>query len=186
MLAGKVRPAETVTIRDQGSFDREEPAAQVMVMTFQTSNGANIPAVKDFHRGSMANFVESVPYWPPTGDYAQSAENHSFLTNLLVLDIRGGDPMANTGMSNPGEVLVFNRDGRMEVINELTDAAMFERSVVPVIEEKKEERPQDDERGGKGRKRGGGRNRSNANVDLFEQQGGRGEARGGRRGGGGR
>ena len=95
--------------------------------------------------------------------------------------------MANTGMSNPGEVLVFNRDGRMEVINELTDAAMFERSVVPVIEEKKEERSQDDEREGKGRKRrGGDRNRPDAGVDLFEQQGGRGEARGGRRGGGGR
>ena len=186
MLAGKVTPAETVTIRDKGNFIRGEPAAQIVVMTFQPNNGANIPAVKDLHRGSVGNFVESVTYWPPSGEYAESAENHSFRTDLLVLDIRGGDPLADTGMEHPGEVLIFNRDGRIEVINELKDAAMFERSVVPEIEDDMKMRSRDREREddrGEGRK--GGRGRRNS-VDtgselINEERSDRGGA--GRRGG---
>ena len=198
MLAGKVTPSEMVTIRDQGQFAREEPAAKVMVMTFQPTNGADIPAVKDFHRGSVGNFVETVKYWPPAGEFAQSAENHDFNTDLLVLDIRGGDPLADSGIANPGEILIFNRDGRMEVIDELRDARIFESRFVPPIEETVEERPRDRERegsredarrGGGGRgPRGGARGGApgrEAGSNLFDEgPSGRGE--GNRRGGRGR
>ncbi len=177
MLAGKVTPAEIVTLRDQpGSFARDEPAAQVMVMTFQPTNGANVPAVKEFHRGSVGNFVENASYWPPGGEYAESVENQRFQTDLLVLDIRGGGPLQDIGVEIPGQILIFNRDGRMEVISELSDMAAFESNIVPPVEEKPEDSPRAEEGEREEKPRGRGRANRNGEVDLLNE--GRGQSRG--------
>jgi hypothetical protein len=131
VLAGEVTPTDTVTLTDGGSFPRDEPSATIMATTFLPDSGANIPVVENVHRGSVANYIRSVWYWPPMGNRAERVENHPFRTDSTILDIRGGEALADTGLQAPGQLLVFDANGRMSVIDELEDATVLESSRVP-------------------------------------------------------
>lgn len=138
MLAGNVVAAPTAPAGSSGQrFPSDEPLANVMVTSFQFESGASIPLVKKVYRGTVANFDDSVWYWPPVGINAQRAEDHSFRTNATVLDIRGGQPLVGTSLNAPGVLLVFDKAGRMSVVDELDDATTYHTNFVPSEEEPK-------------------------------------------------
>lgn len=136
LLAGEV------TIR------RGEPRAKLMALGLAPSQMAE--AAKEFWvtRGDVANFRQSVTVMNPLQHDMSSApakedrttttvRNHSFRTDLLVVDIRGGRKLTSSKgrdseLTEPGALLLFGPQGRLFVRRELDDFAEYQDSLARI------------------------------------------------------
>jgi hypothetical protein len=134
LLAGPVAPTSTVPIRSRNvRFTKpyDEPTAKVVVLDWDNELAANIPVETEVRRGTLANFTKETEYLRPT-ERMLVQKNHSYNTNLLVVDIDGGQPLPSRirgeDLTAPGEVLVLEASGKLTVKNELRDLEQYQQN----------------------------------------------------------
>ncbi len=151
VLVGSVTAPSMAT--DRGvKYTSGEASAEIMAISFKTDSGASIPAVETAYRGTVANYVKSVWYWPPLKRRAERAENQGFKTDVTVLDVQGGEELGGADLTAPGKLLVMDASGKMSVVDELEDAGAFASNRVP--EPEVEKRPSASRDEGRTRRRG--------------------------------
>ncbi|MEZ6103660.1 MAG: hypothetical protein R3E01_32335 [Pirellulaceae bacterium] len=139
MIAGEVAPATQSSAANGLSFTKSlsEPIAKVMAVMFDRSHQIDVGGEKsDARRGTVANFKldkveildlkEGSPILEEQKDYA-------FVTNTLILDIRGGETINNKPWAKaPGEMLVWDPiSNQVRVLDELDNADRFSMFVFP-------------------------------------------------------
>jgi hypothetical protein len=155
MLAGVVTPAEPTTVPGKpGGFLRlgEEPRATVLALTFEPSTGANIPGEREVSRGTYGNFAQPAEVQIPLSNEIRAVGDHVFRTDTLVVDIRGGGPLGTSRLRAPGEVLILDRQGRLQVLNELDDADAYRQNYIEPAPVAVVTSDRDEEREGRGRR----------------------------------
>ncbi len=139
LLAGTATQPSPLSVRGQNRvFDKpaDEPTAKVMALQFDPSIPGEIPGEIEVRRGSVAKFAEDVwvPY--PREGKLRLHKDQAFDVPALVLDIRGGEPGSHDALRAPGELLVWNIQGEMELLNELDDSEEYEQYRFAPEEEK--------------------------------------------------
>jgi hypothetical protein len=136
LLAGVVTPTRVSLLRGtELALTKEEPSARLMVLEFDQKRARDIPCEFEVFRGSVANCTRTVEARIPGTQYLEELADHCFMSDALVLDIRGGSPADNEQLPEPGEILVWNSHGQFQVLNELEDAEEYERFVFEPAEE---------------------------------------------------
>lgn len=129
LLAGKVNPA-------RGNND---PRVLMMLRTFDSEKAANVICRRWLERGSFANIKapkESSKSKKPSAKSDEDIPSQDFATDMLVVDIAGGNPLtgasdlkalADLRLKDPDEVLVFNIDGGLTSRSRVGDANNYRR-----------------------------------------------------------
>lgn len=115
MLAGKVIPPTTSI---------GEPKALFRIIQVNEELGTEVPLEKEVSRGTLANFQKADFRYKNYAEGIVSEGTADFITNALVLDMRGGQPIfgrREKDITQPGEVLVFTRTGDLIALNEFDD-----------------------------------------------------------------
>lgn len=116
ILAGPATPATYTS----------EATISLMIQQQHPEFGVPVSFIFDkIKRGTVCNFHEdNVPFEDPKSG-ARMTGPVSFMSNCLLLDIRGGDKLpprtARTKMIEPGEALLIDANGQLIVRNELLD-----------------------------------------------------------------
>jgi hypothetical protein len=112
-----------------------------MSIAWDSDFSCDVPGVSEAYRGSVLNFKEAAVLIHPVNYIYKAVEDFDFLTNHVVVDIRGGEEMPaqkldieDEPLAAPGEYLVLDAAGKLFVANELDDADAFARYQPPVIE----------------------------------------------------
>jgi hypothetical protein len=138
-------PTAVVTIPPDGdllagavSNRAGEPSAKIMALSYVPKEMAEAAKEMDVTRGVLANFRQTVkvmktkapdPVSTNSGETEKttaSAENLNFRSDLLVVDIRGGEKLANSKgrnseLTEPGELLLLGPGGQLIVRGEIDD-----------------------------------------------------------------
>jgi hypothetical protein len=122
-LDGRVRVAG---VNRSGSGD--EPRANLLVDGFgkstETNNWIQASTMKEMPRGSVANFVEDAEYITEQQTHIDKAKSFKFTTGMTVVDIRGGERLAQRGdLLAPASVLLMGPAGELSIRRETDDAA---------------------------------------------------------------
>ena len=159
-----------------------EPTANAMALSYVPSEKAEAAKEVVLTRGMLANFPSQKvkvmkPVEPPVATGIATGEDppktvaqvdQSFRTDLLVVDIRGGDKLTsskgrNSELTEPGELLLLGPGGRLIVRRELDDSPdyKFNKTNLETIDAtyQSEAAPagsDDTGRGGRGGRGGGG------------------------------
>lgn len=127
ILSGKVTPATVM----------KEPVGMFHVVQVKDDVGAEVPIAQEVSRGSIANFIGKKTEFINPIDKKVEEYQGDFVTESVVLDMRGGRPVLNRDkeMTEPGEMLILSRTGQLVAMNEFDDEDVWNMYVVP--EEKK-------------------------------------------------
>ncbi len=127
----------------------DEPAGSIAVVKWREATGEEVH--KDFRvtRGQQLDYEDVVirdprrrqygeaPETPPTGSLlalgeqetpVEEPETVDFVTEMLVLDLKGGIrlPGRDRSLTEPGRILVMDYDGTLRMLSEIEDAREFE------------------------------------------------------------
>jgi hypothetical protein len=100
-----------------------------------------MPAEKEVHRGSILNFEKEVDVIHPSLLSIHNIGKQTFKTNTMVLDFVGGNDIPNLDarrsdkVQAPCEILVFDGEGKLQLLDETDDAEGFRRYLPPKPEE---------------------------------------------------
>ncbi len=168
----------------------DEPVARLMGVTWDPVKKYDVPNPLTVRRGSVVNQTAAeVEVIDPSISKVRKLRDYDFKTNVLVLDIAGGDTLKTKGsfsrseLRAPGMVLVMDENNNLSFRSEIADQGEFEFFEIPPDEEllreqkrRAEEEEEGDRRGGRRGDRGGRNERGGRN-----DRGGRNE-RGGENG----
>jgi hypothetical protein len=133
VLAGAVTPERASLNRERNIEVPEpgsEPESSAMALVWDHEKAADIPAQQTVVRGSVLNFKAKAHVLHPINLQVVSLPDYQFNTDVLVLDVRGGQPLPTTippaereelNLNGPGEMLVVTADGQLVMRNELDD-----------------------------------------------------------------
>lgn len=117
VLAGPVKPTRGVS----------EPVANVILHQWDPETGLTALERFELMRGQLANYdAMKVPVDDPTGNNEEPLEI-SFQTDTVLLDIVGGDTLGKSRIDEPGELLLFDADGRLVVRSEIADVEQYRK-----------------------------------------------------------
>jgi len=107
-----------------------EPQVDAMVVGFDSEYSGDIPGTDTLRRGSVANFRKTkVEMIDPRIMRLRLKDKHEFRSDILVVDIVGGEQLPSRKGENklriPGEILVFNSSGQLEVHSEIQESREF-------------------------------------------------------------
>jgi hypothetical protein len=128
-----------------------EPEVTLLVQSFGVDEVRKpIEAAKEkvCRRGSVANMIEEAEVLVENGRWIDKVDPFTFHTDIVVLDIDGGDRLARD-LNVPARVLLMDSAGRMYIRNELDDLEDVEEHEMIFSEE-------DTGRGGRGGEGRGG------------------------------
>jgi hypothetical protein len=141
ILAGEVKPATLGRATVNGkpvTFPKVtfEPEVESIVIGFDTEHNGDIPGQVSLHRGSVANWLaKNVEMVDPKVMMLRKKDKHAFRSDMLVLDIMGGDELprrkSEEKLRVPGEMLVFNSSGQLEVHSEIEESREYFYNTFP-------------------------------------------------------
>lgn len=135
-VGGPVASPPAVRI-GQGVFTVTEPSVNVVANSFESDLDVFVPAQVNTLRGSLLNFNAVTNLLDPltwairevfaSEDDRGNKQGRRFRTNAMVLDIMGGNRLGrgNNAFSAPGECLIMDRNGRIHLHNDITDATAW-------------------------------------------------------------
>lgn len=124
ILAGPVERARGST---------QDTMAQVIVRLWEPATAVDALKFGRIWRGHMVNYMEDVPVIPPGSGKVETQTVH-FKTNLVVVDMTGGESLPVHRGRSPGRMLVMGPSGELEVKSELEDLDSFENELDRVAE----------------------------------------------------
>jgi hypothetical protein len=136
-----------------------EAQVEGILVAFDEEKSADIPATVPLRRGSVVNFTaKKLEMVDPKIGMLREVDSYAFKSDILVLDILGGNPLPGKDkQKTPGELLVLTPDGQLEVHSEIEESREFFYNTFPKAEPIGGVYGDDEEQGGRGRRgRGGG------------------------------
>jgi hypothetical protein len=169
-----------------------EPTAKVVTKMLDNKEGVEgVAETEQMRRGKVANFRKSTEVIDYSGmrPTLRKIDNFTFLTNTMLVDIRGGEPLSKKDreLTEPGELLLLDPAGRLVVRTEMDDAEQY-KQLSALLEAAKGQKNDRRGRTGAGEDRGGygegGRGGEGGGRGGYGEGGGRGGyGEGGGRGG---
>ncbi|HEY2838911.1 MAG TPA: hypothetical protein VGJ26_07175 [Pirellulales bacterium] len=124
MLAGAVERPRGVT---------QEPKTEAVVRMWDSMRAVDALKFARLVRGQMANFYEDAPVPDPrTGKVINQLVN--FQTNLVLIDLAGGETLAGYRGRAPGRMLMMNPSGELDVRSELADLEPYTSEFDRIVE----------------------------------------------------
>jgi len=99
-----------------------EPGASILVKTFNIFDGKSAAGETLLQPlGTLGNFqLDDIAVIDP--DTKQLKElDYEFKTGAILLDVRGGENVGDTGLEQPGEILMLGQEGKLVVLSEAED-----------------------------------------------------------------
>ncbi|HEY4312797.1 MAG TPA: hypothetical protein VGN12_25325 [Pirellulales bacterium] len=153
MLAGGIKPSRNVN----------DGKLEVVLRMWDQKEAVDASRLVELVRGQVANFAaEEVPI--DRGNGSPEPRLIPFNTDMLVVDMTGGDSLAIPGGPRaraPSQVLVLEPNGKLTVRSELADAETYEptKQRLKQLQEAMKpppEKDEEDDKGKKGKPEGGG------------------------------
>ncbi len=122
-----------------------EPLAKTIVVDLDDRYAAEVFAEEEVQRGSVLNFTKDAEALHPLKLEFVDLKDHTFETDALVVDIKGGEKLPGGDVKNPifapGEIALIDHSGRLVVQSEASDLKLWHRygKIEPKIEETKPE-----------------------------------------------
>jgi hypothetical protein len=117
LLAGAIKKATGLT----------EQKYEVMVRMWDPKEAVDAARNAELVRGQVVNFApEEVPIDDPLGNGSATTRTINFTTDILVVDMTGGDTLVPAKARSPGQLLVLEPSGQLAVKSELADADAYE------------------------------------------------------------
>ncbi|HVU88391.1 MAG TPA: hypothetical protein VHD36_13810 [Pirellulales bacterium] len=165
MLAGGIKPNKQIN----------ESKLEVILKMWDSNEAVDASRIVELFRGQVANFPAEDAF-VERGDGTAEPKRLSFHTDMMVVDMTGGDTMAMPGGGlrprAPSQVLVMEPNGKLIVKSELADAEIYESTKQrlkkaqeaakpPVAADEEEDRPKR-----RRTEQGGGLSKLNAGADA--------------------
>jgi hypothetical protein len=131
VLAGTVKPAKEVVMRgDNQRVWIGWPMGTVGTVFFDQARAVDAATTQDVYRGSLLNFTKQIEVLGPVSREFVTLKDYEFRTNVLVLDMRGGESIAAgskdaENLVAPGEFLLMDENGNLIVQNEFEDDSSY-------------------------------------------------------------
>lgn len=133
VFAGAAVPADTRILKLENNrevrFTLSEPAGKMVPVVWDSEKAVHVPAESDVTLGSVLNLQTDCRVPHPLELAIKLIEGYNLVTNSLVVDIRGGEPLDETrdALTAPGEFAVIDKDGRLIVQYELDQIEEYRR-----------------------------------------------------------
>lgn len=120
-----------------------QPSTNLLTVGFDSNLATDVPAEKEFFRGSTLNFEKEVEVIHPSLLSIHPIGKYTFNNGSMVIDILGGSDIPNVDtkrsdkVQEPSEVLLFDGEGNLQILDETDDVEGFRRYLPPKIEEPK-------------------------------------------------
>lgn len=120
-----------------------QPSTNLLTVDFDSAMAVDVPAEREVYRGSTLNFEKDVEVIHPSLLTIHAIGKHTFKNNSMVIDFVGGNDIPNVDtrrsdkVQEPSEVLIFDGEGNLQLLDETDDAEGFRRYLPPEIEEPK-------------------------------------------------
>ncbi|MFL2870812.1 MAG: hypothetical protein ACJZ8O_08680, partial [Pirellulaceae bacterium] len=131
VIAGSVEPEVRTRMTSGQYIPLGEPTANMKPTIFDTNRAVDMVVDRVVNRGSVLNFTSTAEYPHPIKLVVNKVDDINFSINMMVLDIRGGEPLPghfdDDPFSAPGEFALLDANGNLVVQNELDDFDRFLR-----------------------------------------------------------
>ncbi|MFT5522860.1 MAG: hypothetical protein ACI9HK_000804 [Pirellulaceae bacterium] len=125
IFGGAITQGRSVRINDV-SVKKDADTAKLLVVQWDDSRATRIPGEMRVEVGSTLDRTLDVNVLNPVTLQLRSILGHNFTTGGVVVDLRGGEPVAEGSEYNtPGEIAVFTPQGKMYTRNELDDMETY-------------------------------------------------------------
>ncbi len=120
-----------------------QPSTNLLTVGFDSALAVDVPAEKEVFRGSTLNFEKEVEVIHPSLLSILPIGKYTFKNNSMVIDFVGGNDIPNVDtkrsdkVQEPSEVLIFDGEGNLQLLDETDDIEGFRRYLPPKIEEPK-------------------------------------------------
>lgn len=138
-FAGPVtQPNLTPLIQGKPPIPNSQPVGKALAVVWDDAKVVDVPAEVDVYRGSILNFVKDAKVIHPVTHQVVDLSKYAFATDAIVADLMGGDVIplldkrsGKSPLTAPGELLIFDSDGKLQVRNETDDIEGYRRFLVP-------------------------------------------------------
>ncbi len=130
VYAGGTGAPNYVRINSKVGFERSEPYGEVVTTVWDETFAVRVPVKKQVFLGSVLNFTADADVLHPLTWQIHRLSSYPMRSDTMVLDIRGGEHMTTSDretISLPGEVLLFDSDGKLAVQSEIEDLDNYRR-----------------------------------------------------------
>jgi hypothetical protein len=120
-----------------------QPSTNLLTVGFDPAMAVDVPAEKEVFRGSTLNFEKEVEVIHPSLLSIIPIGKYTFRNNSIVIDFVGGSDIPNVDtrrsdkVQEPSEVLIFDGEGNLQLLDETDDIEGFRRYLPPKVEEPK-------------------------------------------------
>ena len=124
-----------------------QPTANLLTVGFDQKLATDVPGEKEIYRGSTLNFEKEIDVIHPSLLSIHNIGKYTFKTNSMVLDFVGGTDIPNLDtrrsdkVPEPCEILIFDGDGNLQLLDEADDVEGFRRYLPPKPQEPATTRP---------------------------------------------
>jgi hypothetical protein len=125
-------------VSDKPRVPNAQPSAKVLASVWDPAKVVDVPAEETAYRGSTLNFSKDTQVIHPVDHVPVDYKEYKFQTGGVVADLMGGESIPKKNRSStadpltvPGELLVFDAQGKLRVRNEVEDVEEFRRHLVP-------------------------------------------------------
>jgi len=158
-LGAEVLPALIKTISGTNitylKRGQEEPRGRVMLLRWDRDLAVDLPGEEKVRLGDILNFQTDAPVVDPIEHVITVIEDQPFVTDAVVVDMIGGNQLPRlpeeANLTEPGEILLVDKHGKLIVTNEAEDHAKFALHSHPGLSGDVEGEGSKDDEDGKGR-----------------------------------
>lgn len=120
-----------------------QPTTNLLTVGFDSAMAVDVPAEKEVYRGSTLNFEKEIEVIHPSLLSIHPIGKYTFKNGSLVIDFVGGSDIPNVDtkrsdkVQEPSEVLIFDGEGNLQLLDETDDVEGYRRYLPPEVEEPK-------------------------------------------------
>ncbi|QDU30392.1 hypothetical protein ETAA8_55210 [Anatilimnocola aggregata] len=115
-----------------------QPFANLLTVMWDANKAVDVPGEKEVFRGSILNFDKDVEVIHPAKLLVHPIGKYSFRTDSIVVDFTGGNEIpsvegrrSDPRVQEPCEMLVFDGQGNLKLLDEADDVEGFRRYLPP-------------------------------------------------------
>jgi len=118
-----------------------QPSANLLTVGFDSRLAVDVPAEKEVYRGSTLNFEKEVEVIHPSLLSIHNIGKYTFKNGSMVIDFVGGNDIPNLDtrrsdkVQEPCEMLIFDGEGNLQLLDETDDTEGYRRFLPPKVEE---------------------------------------------------
>jgi hypothetical protein len=119
----------------------QEATCQSVLRMWDPARAVDALKFSRLWRGQMANYTVDTPLLKPSTGKVET-ETVNFQTNLVLIDMAGGESLPTYRGRSPGRMLLLSPTGELDVKSELTDVSTFDSELDRIAELAKAANPE--------------------------------------------